>query len=293
MTRIAYYPGCTLKNTAKNFEISALAVAQKLGYEFVELPNWNCCGTVYSLASDDLMHQLAPIRNLLRTEEAGFDRVVTLCSMCYNTLKRANLRVQRDPESLEKLNDFMYLEKVRYSGNVKVLHFLELLRDEIGLSRIKENVVKPLTGMKFASYYGCLLVRPPEAAMDEVENPQFMNELVKALGGEYVDFPFSTECCGSYNTVANKKMVLNRTYEIVKLARLQGADAIILSCPLCHFNLEARQKDVKELYPDFNPMPVLYFTQLMAVAFGLNEETYGFELNTIDPRPIFTEKGVL
>jgi len=149
--KISYYPGCTLKNTAKNFEISAIAAARQLGVEFVELPKWNCCGTVYSLTSDDLMHQLAPIRNLLRVEENGFDRVVTLCSMCYNTLKRANLMVNRSPENLKKINDFMYKEKTRYSGKVKVLHFLEILRDEIGLDEIRKHVKKPLKGLKFAA----------------------------------------------------------------------------------------------------------------------------------------------
>ena len=291
--KISYYPGCTLKNTAKNFEISAIAAARQLGVEFVELPKWNCCGTVYSLTSDDLMHQLAPIRNLLRVEENGFDRVVTLCSMCYNTLKRANLMVNRSPENLKKINDFMYKERTRYSGKVRVLHFLEILRDEIGLDEIRKHVKKPLKGLKFATYYGCLLVRPPEAAMDDVENPHFMGELIEALGGEVVDFPYSTECCGSYNTVSRKQMVLDKTYEIINMAHLQGADALILSCPLCDFNLEARQKDVAEVYPDFHYMPVLYFTQLMTVAFGLDPETYGFEFNTVDPMPLFKEKGVL
>ncbi|RKZ21224.1 heterodisulfide reductase, subunit B, partial [bacterium] len=135
--RISYYPGCTLKSTAKNFEISAIAVAKELGIEFVELSRWNCCGTVYSMTSDDVMHQLAPIRNLIRVKEDGFDRVVTLCSMCFNTLKRANILVQRDREKLDKINDFMYLENIDYAGDVEVLHFLEILRDDVGWDEIR------------------------------------------------------------------------------------------------------------------------------------------------------------
>ena len=285
--KISYYPGCTLKSTAKNFEISAIAVARELGIEFVELSRWTCCGTVYSMTSDDIMHQLAPIRNLTRVKEDGFDRVVTLCSMCFNTLKRANILVQRDKEKLDKMNDFMYLENIEYDGGVEVVHFLEILRDEIGWGEIKKHVKNPLNGLVFAPYYGCLLVRPPEVAIDNVEMPYVLDNLFESLGAKSIDYPYSTECCGSYNTVSNPDIVLDKTYSMINLAREQGADAIVLSCPLCDFNLEARQKQVAEKYPDFHPMPVLYFTQLMAVAFGLDEDTYGFEYNTISPEEIF------
>jgi len=285
--RISYYPGCTLKSTAKNFEISAIAVAKELDIEFVELSRWNCCGTVYSMTSDDVMHQLAPIRNLIRVKEDGFDRVVTLCSMCFNTLKRANILVQRDRGKLDKINDFMYLENIDYAGDVEVLHFLEILRDDVGWDEIRTHVKNPLNGLVFAPYYGCLLVRPPEVAIDNVEMPYVLDRLFESLGAGTIDYPYSTECCGAYNTVSNPDIVLDKTYAMVNLAREQGADAIILSCPLCDFNLEARQKKVMEKYPDFHPLPVLYFTQIMAVAFGLPEDTYGFEYNAIDPEEIF------
>ena len=289
--KIAYYPGCTLKSTAKNFEISAIAVAKELGIEFVELSRWNCCGTVYSMTSDDVMHHLAPIRNLIRVKEDGFEKVVTLCSMCFNTLKRANILVQRDREKLGKINDFMYLENIDYAGDVEVLHFLEILRDEVGWDEIRKHVKNPLNGLVFAPYYGCLLVRPPEVAIDNVEMPYVLDRLFESLGAKAIDYPYSTECCGAYNTVSNPDIVLDRTYTMVNLARQQGADAIILSCPLCDFNLEIRQKKVMEKYPDFHPLPVLYFTQIMAVAFGLPEDTYGFEYNPINPEGIFKKAG--
>ena len=289
--KIAYYPGCTLKSTAKNFEISAIAVAKELGIEFVELSRWNCCGTVYSMTSDDVMHHLAPIRNLIRVKEDGFEKVVTLCSMCFNTLKRANILVQREREKLDKINDFMYLENIDYAGDVEVLHLLEILRDDIGWEEIMTHVKNPLNGLVFAPYYGCLLVRPPEVAIDNVEMPYVLDRLFESLGAKAIDYPYSTECCGAYNTVSNPDIVLDRTYTMVNLARQQGADAIILSCPLCDFNLEIRQKKVMEKYPDFHPLPVLYFTQIMAVAFGLPENTYGFEYNSINPEGIFKKAG--
>jgi len=291
--RISYFPGCTLKTTAKNFETSAIAVADKLGIEFVELSRWNCCGTVYSLTSDDLMHQLAPIRDLVRVEEDKFDRVVALCSMCYNTLKRANLMVQRDKEKLDKINDFMYKEDINYDGKVEVVHFLEILRDEVGWDAIKESVKKPLKGMKFVPYYGCLLLRPPEAAIDDVENPEVMSDLLSALGAEIIDFPYETECCGAYQSIGNPDIVINRTKEIIGIAKEMGADGLVLSCPLCDYNLDAKQKDVIMKYPGFHTLPVYYFTQLMAIAFGLPVDVMGFKYHYVDPEKPFKEKGIL
>ncbi|TET70049.1 MAG: heterodisulfide reductase, subunit B, partial [Candidatus Aminicenantes bacterium] len=157
--KISYYPGCTLKNNAKNFEESALCSLNAIGVEVKELPRWNCCGTVFSLATDDLIHHVAPIRNLIRVKESNTDRVMTLCAMCYNTLKRANERVKADSESLDKINQFMYREEIDYKGDVKILHLLELLRDEIKFENIAKKVTNPLKNLKVANYYGCLLVR--------------------------------------------------------------------------------------------------------------------------------------
>ena len=142
--KLSYYPGCSLKNHAKNFEDSALCSLEQLDIEVKEIPRWNCCGTVFSLATDDLMHHLAPIRNLIRVKESGSDSVMTLCSMCFNTLKAANLRMKSQPEDLEKINEFMYKEDIKYEGDVKVLHLLEILRDEIKFDNLAKKIVKPL-----------------------------------------------------------------------------------------------------------------------------------------------------
>ena len=288
--KIPYYPGCTLKTTAKNFEDSALASLKELGIELAELPRWNCCGTVYSLASDDLMHQLAPIRNLIRVKEQGEKRVVTLCSMCYNTLKQANLRIKESEEDRNKINDFMYEEETKYEGDVEVFHALQILRDEIGFEKIKAAVKKPLKGLKIAPYYGCLLLRPDSVKIDDPENPSIFDNLIESLGAEALDFPYKNECCGAYQTVSKKELVVERTRTIVSYAKNMGADLIITSCPLCEFNLDSRQKEVKEKYPDFEEIPVLYFTQLMVIAFGLNKKYRRFDLNYINPEPLLKEK---
>lgn len=288
--KISYFPGCTLKTMAKNFEDSALASLSSLGIEMVELSRWNCCGTVYSLTSDDLIHQVAPIRNLVRVKEEKDSRVVTLCSMCYNTLKRANKLVQEDSEKLDKLNNLMYREDVKYGGEVKVLHLLEILKDEVGFSQIAKKVKVPLKGLKVAPYYGCLLLRPPEVGLDDAEHPTILKDFLESVGAEVIDYPYETECCGSYHTVVNVDLVVERAYEILSSAINQGAEAIVLSCPLCGFNLDNRQKEIKEKFSDFKNIPVFYFTQLLALSLGLEEKTCRFELNFIDPRPLLKSK---
>lgn len=289
--KISYYPGCTLKCTAKNFEDSAVAAAGELGIDMEELPRWHCCGTVFSLASDDLIHHLAPIRLLLRVREQGSDSLVTLCSMCYHTLKLSNMRVKENPEDLEKLNNLMYEEEVTYDGNVTVYHLLTLLKEHVGFPAITERATVDLSGLKVAPYYGCLLLRPEEVAIDSnMENPTILSEFIDAVGAVPVQFPHQTECCGSYLTVDAKDLVVQRSYEILASAKRAGADLIVTSCPLCQFNLDERQGQIKEAHPEFKEMPVLYFTQLLAFAMGLDETAWRFDLNCVDPSGVLGQE---
>lgn len=291
--KVSYYPGCTLKNNAKNFEDSAVSSLTRLGVEVEELPRWNCCGTVFSLAADDTFHQLAPIRILVRAKENGSDALLTLCAMCYNTLKRANARVAGDPEEMDKINQFMYREDTRYEGDVRVLHLLELLRDDIGFEDVSAKVVKSLRNLEVASYYGCMLVRPREIGFDDVENPTVLDDLAEALGAEPVDFPFKTECCGAYQTVTDIGAVADRTNQIMGSARARGAEVVVVSCPLCAFNLDHRQKETVEKYPEFKGLPVMYFTQLLALALGAPADDLGLDLHYVDPKPLLEEKRLI
>jgi heterodisulfide reductase subunit B len=291
--KLSYYPGCTLKNHAKNFEDSALCSLEQLGIEVEEIPRWNCCGTVFSLATDDLMQHLAPIRNLIRVKESGSDSVMTLCSMCFHTLKAANERMKSSPEDLDKINEFMYREDVKYTGDIKTLHLLEILRDEVKFENLAKKVKKPLNNLKVANYYGCLLVRPKEIGLDDMENPTVMENLMSALGADPIDFPYKTECCASYQTVDKPEVVADRTYSILSSATGLEADVVAVSCPLCAFNLDQRQKKTIEKYPDFKTVPILYFSQLMAIALGCPEESLGFDLHYIDPKPILKEKKLI
>lgn len=291
--KISYFPGCTLKTTAKNFEDSALTSLKILGVDLVELPRWNCCGTVYSLATDDLMHHLAPVRDLIRVKEEGQGKVVTLCSMCYNTLKQANDLVKADPEKLEKINQFMYREEVKYDGSVEVIHLIEVLRDEVGWEALKKKVKRPLEGLRLAPYYGCLLVRPTQVALDDPEQPHLLEKLLEALGAEIIDYPYKTECCGSYHTITNVALVTERTHTILTSAYRSGAEAVAVSCPLCDFNLDSRQKEVEEKFSGFEKIPVFYFSQLLSLALGLGVEACRFDLNFVDPYALLQAKSLI
>jgi len=291
---LSYYPGCTMKSHAANFEESLLYSMQHLGVDVEEIDRWNCCGTVSSLVQDDAMRQLAPIRNLIRVKEANAARVMTACSMCFNVLKRANDRVRADRALLERMNNFMHDEATSYEGDVEVVHTLEILRElKASNGAISGKVVKPLKDLRVASYYGCLLVRPRSIAFDNVEDPVLLDELVVALGGTAIDFSHKTECCGAYQTVDKPQIVADRTYKILTDAREQGAEVVVVSCPLCAFNLDQRQEATRRLYPDFEGLPIMYFTQLMAVAFGCDESVLKLDMHHISPRTVLAEKGLL
>lgn len=289
---LLYYPGCTLKTSAKNLEATAYAVAEALGHKLVEMDEWNCCGVVASLTTDNLMQHLAPMRNLVHVEDQGHDTVVTLCDMCYNTLKQTDLRVKESDEDLKTLNDFMDLEN-DYRRSVRVLHFLEFLRDEVSFSVLKKKVVKPLKGMKIMPYYGCMLLRPREVALDDAEEPKVLSDLLRALGAEVVDSPYKIECCGSYNTLNQKEMTSRRAQRISTFGVERGAEAMILTCPLCRFNLDVRGKEAEDMFDGYTQIPVFYYTQLIALALGLGPEVCGFDVNAVDPTPLLQEKGVV
>ena len=289
---LSYYPGCTLKTKAKNFEDSAVASMAALGINLIELPRWNCCGTVYSLAEDDLVHHIAPVRTLIRVKEQGKNKVVTLCSFCYNTLERANLLMKDSEEKRNTLNSFM-TEEIDYDGSIEVVHLLSVLRDDVGWDAIAGKIKRPLRNLKLAPYYGCTLLRPQEAAIDDVERPTILQELIQTAGATAVDFPYATECCGSYEVMSSPDAVSERAHTILTMAQRQGADAIVVSCPLCNYNLGWQQALLKQKYPDFKSMPVLFFTQVLALALGLDPEICRFDLNPGEPLELLKTRGFI
>ncbi len=290
--KIAYYPGCTLKTSAKNLNDSAVAAMAKLGVELEELDRWNCCGAVYSLADDDLLHQVAPVRDLIRVKDLGYDKVVTVCSMCYNTLARANNLMRNDEEKRYTLNSFME-EESDYNGEVEVVHLLTFLKDEIGWDKLKEKVEKPFSELKISPYYGCTLTRPRDIAIDSADNPRIMHDFLDALGAQVVNNPAGIECCGSYQILSNPDAAYSNINKIISTAVNRGAEAIASSCPLCEFSLSKRQKQATEKFGDGKVLPTFYFTQLLAVALGVDEELMHFEIGHEKSRELLASKKLV
>lgn len=280
--KIIYYPGCTLKTKARNLGDTAVSAMALLGVELEEMKRWNCCGAVHALTDDDLIHQIAPVRILVRAMEQGGGKLVTLCSMCYNTLARANMLMKNDEEKRNTINNFMD-EEEDYNGEVEVIHLLSYLKNEVGWDALKEKVKAPLKGINIAPYYGCTLQRPREVAIEEPGSFQLMTELIEALGANAIQIREADLCCGSYQIIANPDAVENSTGKILGAAAKAGADALSMSCPLCEYNLGKKE----------NGLPTFYFTQLLAVALGVSPEECHFELNHESSVELLKTKGII
>lgn len=276
--KISYYPGCTLKYKARNLETAALASLDALGIQVEEMDRWNCCGAVYSLAADDLIHMVGPVRNLIRAKEQGADKVVTLCSMCYNTLARVNQLMKNDPEKRDTINRFMD-DELDYFGEIEVVHYLTLLKDEVGWEAIRAKVRHPLDNLKIASYYGCTLQRPEEVGIEPMGSFTLMNELFTALGAEVIPFAGADKCCGSYQVICEEPGDNQAAAKVLNIASEGGAEVLASSCPLCEFNLGKQQQALLQNGAIKTNLPTLYFTQLLAIALGVDSKEWCLELN--------------
>jgi heterodisulfide reductase subunit B len=277
---IAYFPGCTLSTKAAGYDVSGRAVARTLNIQLEELPEWQCCGATFPLATDNSMALIAPTRILTQAQNSG-GRLAALCAICFHVLRRTQKFLEQHPETLERINWFT---EEPYLGKARVSHFLELLRDDLGWENLAHRVSHPIKGLKVAPYYGCLLLRPQsEIGLDDPDSPSILHECLASLGCEVVDFPYAVECCGSYLVAREPDLPRRLAGEILASARRHGAQAIATACPLCQFNLDYPQRE------DPAGLPVLYFTQLMAVALGLPRENLGMEGHYVDPRSLFRE----
>ncbi|MDA8441823.1 MAG: CoB--CoM heterodisulfide reductase iron-sulfur subunit B family protein [Peptococcaceae bacterium] len=262
--KYAYYPGCSLHSTGIEYNMSTLAVAKKLNVELEEIPDWNCCGASAGHTTNHLLGLALPARNLAIAEKQGLD-VMAPCASCYNRMKTAEVAVKSSPEIRAKVAEITEMD---YAGNSGVKSALEVFLKEVGLEKIKASLVRNLGGMKVAAYYGCLLVRPNGIGMDDPEDPMTMDDMITALGGEAVQWPFKTECCGASLPTARSKVGLKMVNDILQMADISGVDAIVTACPLCFVNLDMRQNDLnKKAGGNFN-IPIFYFTELLAIALG-------------------------
>lgn len=260
--KYSYFPGCTLSTHAKALDAYGRACARVLGFELEELEDWQCCGGVYPLGSDEIATKLSSVRALAAARDKGQD-LVTLCSACHHVIKRVNDDMQHVEDIRTKANNYMKLEQP-YAGETKVLHYLEVLRDRVGFDELKRKVKNPLKGKRIGAYYGCLLLRPGRILQfDDPENPEILEDLIRALGAEPVIYPYRNECCGGYISLKEKELSRTMCHRIKESAAGFGADFLITACPLCQYNLNRDQQ---------NDLPVVYFTEVLAEALGVKEE---------------------
>ncbi|OFX17461.1 MAG: hypothetical protein A2Z18_00830 [Armatimonadetes bacterium RBG_16_58_9] len=283
--RYAFFPGCSMESTARDFRMSTMAVAQALGIELEEIPGWTCCGSTPAHATDAVLAASLPARNLLAAQGMGLD-VVTCCAACYSRLALANKALAEDEKLRAQVADAIGDE---YSGGVRVRHFLQVISEDIGLAEIKDMVVRGLGRLKVACYYGCLLARPREVGIfDDSEDPQMLEELLAAVGAEPVEWPFKTECCGASFSITRTESVKRLSGEILKMAKESGAQCIAVACPLCQTNLDLRQSDIEQSTGEKIGLPVFYFTQLVGRAVGISDKALGIGKLVTDPTPVLS-----
>jgi heterodisulfide reductase subunit B len=242
--------------------------------ELTELNKWYCCGVVHSLAVDSEMYYVASARNLSKTQVMSRElnapqKLVVVCPMCYNTLKLVNMSLKTSPDKLDKVNKFMDTEEP-YKGEVEVVYFLEPFKEFLKDKSIENHVKRPLNGLRVASYYGCTLLRPKEISIDDPNNPEIVEKIISSIGGTPISYPKRDECCGSYQTVLSKEIALKKGSEILDSAKEWDASVVVTTCPLCHFNLRLSKEELEKSQRR-KLIPVLYFTELLSYAFGLDE----------------------
>ncbi len=263
-TTYSYFPGCTLKNKAKDLDAYARASAEALGFSLEEIPEWQCCGGVYPTAADEVAQKLSSVRALAAARDSSRD-LVTLCSACYNVLKQVNQDARSDENFALKANNYLKKDGIEYHGEANVVHFLEVLRDKVGWANVKAAVKNPLAGKKIGAYYGCLLLRPANVLkFDDPENPQILEDFIKAIGATPVIYAQRNECCGAYTMFDDKSIPQERTKKILANAADMGAELLVTSCPLCKYNLIKNKGE--------SGLDVIYFSELLAEALGVKEK---------------------
>jgi len=277
----SYYPGCSLHSTACEYNDSVQETFKLLGAGLYELDDWNCCGASSAHSLNHALSLALPARNLAIAQKAGRD-VVMPCAACFNRHKTADYAMRTDPEKrlyLEKAVDFTF------SGSVQVRPLLDVIGNQIGLHQVKSLVKQPLHGLRVVGYYGCLLVRPPKITQFEnPDNPTLMNRLLDTLGAEARPWSYATDCCGGGLTLTKSSLAAKLVNRLVDKAREAGAQALVTSCPLCQVNLEMRQSGGKTSGQE--KMPVFYFTELMGLAFGLDQARSWWSKHLINPVPL-------
>ncbi|MCX6273109.1 MAG: CoB--CoM heterodisulfide reductase iron-sulfur subunit B family protein [Bacteroidetes bacterium] len=271
--KLGYYPGCSLKGGSREYKESVVAVCRKFDIHLVEVPDWNCCGATAAHNMNKELSLALPARILAQAESAGLDEIVVPCAACYNRLKVTQHEMAHQPELAEKVKAILGME---YKGSTSILNIIQLIEKYI-LPNLDDHYYRPFN-YKAACYYGCLLVRPHSILQfDRAEDPQTMDEAIRKIGGTPVDWEFKVECCGAGMSVSRTDLVAKLTGKVVENALYRKAEVIIVACPMCHSNLDMRRPDVNKYLGVETTIPVLYITQAIGLAVGIDEKTLGLQ----------------
>jgi heterodisulfide reductase subunit B len=277
----AYYPGCSLHATAKDYDMSAKAMCQALGIELHEIPDWTCCGASSAHMTSQLLSVALPVKDLITAQGMGMDTAVC-CAACYSRLRVANMTMSSKEDGLVHKVDQVI--GTRYRGETRVKHLLQIVMNDYGLDALREQVKQDLGELKIAAYYGCLLVRPSEALdLDDPEDPSIMEQLIEALGAQPVNWSHRIECCGAGLSISRTDVVLKLCHDIYEAAAASGANCFMVACPLCQANLDMRQMQVNKRYKTGFHLPAFYFTQLAGLAMGLEPSALGLDKLLVSP----------
>jgi len=279
-----YYPGCSAEATAVGLGLSVQAIAKPLDMELIELEDWTCCGSTPYGSLDELESICVAARNLALAEKTGLD-LVTPCSSCFITLYQANIKLKDHPQLMAQINEALAVANLEYHGNLRVRHLTEVLVNDITPEVITTKVKRPLNGLKVAPYYGCQLVRP-DYGFDDPESPQSLDRLVGCLGAEAVPFPLKNRCCGGSLIIPEEDLALGLLRKLLDNALENGAQCIVTPCPLCQTNLDAYQSRVNSKFKTHYHLPVLFITQLIGLALGVDPESLGLNTNIISPSEV-------
>jgi heterodisulfide reductase subunit B2 len=295
--KYGYYPGCSLERNAASYHQSTLAVSPLVGIELAELEDWNCCGATEYVSLNLVASYSLIARNLAQASQPGKPtELVAPCSACYLNLRKCDKYMTEDRALAAKINQALAAGGLSYKpGSVHVRHLLDVIANDVGWDEIRSLVKKPLKGLRVAPYYGCMIVRPgfngKENPFDSPEQPVLLDELLDALGAEVVSYPAKAMCCGGHMTQISEGAGFEMIRRIIKAADDQKADLIAVLCPMCQLNLDAFQGSMNNYFKTSYQMPVLYFTQLMGLAFGIAAEKLGIGSELVDPKPALAKVG--
>jgi heterodisulfide reductase subunit B len=289
MKEFAYFPGCSLEKMASSYHMSALETAKKLDVHLKELDDWNCCGATTYFYIDELLAYTLSARNLAIAEKNGLD-VVAPCSACYKNMYFTAAHLKKDADLAEHINFALEEDNLKFNGTVGVKHLIEVFANDVGPEELKSKVTRPLTGVRVAPYYGCQIVRP-QKEKEDVEQPQFFEEILSAIGATPVNYPLKMRCCGGSLIISSRTAALGMVRNLLQSAVDSQASVIATACPLCQVNLEVYQQQVNQEFSTNFSVPVMYFTQLIGMALGIPNKKLGIGKEFIAMTPSLSAIG--